>query len=305
LRIVFAGTPEFSVPALEALHRAGHTITGVYSQPDRPAGRGRKLTPSAVAVRAGELGLRAFKPEKLAGAAIDELRALEPDVMVVVAYGLLLPQAVLDIPRHGCINIHASILPRWRGAAPIQRAILAGDTETGVTIMRMEAGLDTGPMLLVEKVTIGDETTAADLLASLSSLGAKMIVDALARIATLNATPQPAQGATYARKIEKDEARLDFTTTAEQLSRQVRAFNPAPIAWAELDGERVKVHAARALPGRIGGTPGAVLDVGDRGIAVACADGALLIQELQRPGGKPLRALEAARGWNVAGRRFT
>jgi methionyl-tRNA formyltransferase len=196
-------------------------------------------------------------------------------------------------------------LPRGRGAAPIQRAILAGDTQTGVTIMRMEAGLDTGPMLLVEKVPIGEDTTAADLLDSLSSLGAKMIVDALARIATLNASPQPAQGATYARKIDKSEAYLDFTSTAEQLSRQVRAFNPAPIAWAELDGERVKVHAARPLPGRIGGAPGVVLDVSDRGIAVACADGALLIRELQRPGGKPLRAHEAARGWSLEGRRFT
>jgi methionyl-tRNA formyltransferase len=226
--------------------------------------------------------------------------------MVVVAYGLILPQAVLEIPKHGCINIHASLLPRWRGAAPIQRAILAGDRETGVTIMRMDAGLDTGPMLLAERIPIGEEDTAGDLLRRLSTLGATLIVDALQRIeaGTLVATPQPAEGATYAHKIDKEEARVDWRRHADELARRVRAFNPTPIAWSELEGERVRFYAARALTGRVGGEPGSVLDVGDRGIAVACADGALLVTELQRPGGKPMPAAEAARGWHLQGRRF-
>jgi methionyl-tRNA formyltransferase len=306
LRLVFAGTPDFSVPALDALHAAGHLIAGVYSQPDRPAGRGRKLTPSPVAQRALQLQLATFKPEKLRGDAIEELRALAPEVMVVVAYGLILPQAVLDIPKHGCINIHASLLPRWRGAAPIQRAILAGDRQTGVTIMRMDAGLDTGPMLLTETVAIGEETTAGDLMRRLSALGARLIVDALQRIeaGTLAATPQPAQGATYAHKIDKEEARIDWRLPAVELARRVRAFNPVPIAWSELDGERVRFYAARALNGRVGGEPGSVLDVGDRGVAIACAEGALLVTELQRPGGKPLAAAQAAHGWPLHGRRF-
>ncbi len=304
MRLIFAGTPEFSVPALDALHAAGHEIVGVYSQPDRPAGRGRKLTPSPVALRAAQLSLPTFKPEKLRGDAIEELRALKPDVMVVVAYGLILPQAVLDIPEHGCINIHASLLPRWRGAAPIQRAIIAGDRQTGVTIMRMDAGLDTGPMLLAEKIVIGDDTTAGDLMRSLSTLGAKLIVDALEKLTTLPVTPQPADGATYAHKIDKEEARIDWRLTADELARRVRGFNPVPIAWSELDGERVRFYAARALTGRVGGEPGQVLDVNDRGIAVVCSDGALLVTQLQRPGGKPMPARDAARGWNLQGRCF-
>ena len=305
MRLIFAGTPEFSVPALDALHAAGHDIVGVYSQPDRPAGRGRKLTPSAVAQRADALKLATFKPEKLRGDAIEQLRALKPEAMIVVAYGLILPQAVLDIPARGCINIHASILPRWRGAAPIQRAILAGDRETGVTIMRMDAGLDTGPMLLAEKIPIGDDATAGDLMHALSALGAKLIVEALHRLDTLAVTPQPAQGATYAHKIDKEEARIDWKLSADDIARRVRAFNPAPIAWSELDGERVRVYAARALNGRVGGEPGEVLDVSDRGIAIACGDGALLVTQLQRPGGRPMRAQDAARGWDLSDRRFT
>ncbi len=305
MRLIFAGTPEFSVPALDALHAAGHDIAGVYSQPDRPAGRGRKLTPSAVAQRADALKLPAFKPEKLRGDAIEQLRALKPEVMVVVAYGLILPQAVLDIPARGCINIHASILPRWRGAAPIQRAILAGDRETGVTIMRMDAGLDTGPMLLAEKIAIGDDATAGDLMKALSALGAKLIVEALHRLDTLAAAPQPTQGATYAHKIDKEEARIDWRRPADEIARSVRAFNPAPIAWSELEGERVRFYAARALNARVGGEPGQVLDVSDRGIAIACGDGGLLVTQLQRPGGKAIAAQDAARGWNLSGRRFT
>ena len=307
MKLVFAGTPEFALPALAALHQAGHEIVGVYTQPDRPAGRGRKLTPSPVATRAAQLKLPVFSPEKLAGPAVGELRALRPAAMVVVAYGLILPQAVLDIPQYGCINIHASLLPRWRGAAPIQRAILAGDRETGVTIMRMDAGLDTGPMLLADKVPISDDTTAADLLGALSMLGAKLIVEALAQLAAgrLQETPQPARGATYAKKISKEEARLDWKLSADELARRVRAYNPVPIAWSELDGERIRFFAARALPGRVGGTAGEVLDVNDKGLAVAAGDGALLIQQLQRPGGRILSAREAARGWDVVGRNFS
>jgi methionyl-tRNA formyltransferase len=306
LRLVFAGTPEFSVPALTALHGAGHEIVGVYTQPDRPAGRGRQLTASAVATSAAQLGLPVYQPVKLVGEAVEELRLLKPDVMIVVAYGLILPQDVLDIPAHGCINIHASLLPRWRGAAPIQRAILAGDRETGVTIMRMDADLDTGPMLLTSKVAITEQTTAGDLLGSLSGLGAQLIVQALADLQAgrLQETSQPAAGATYAKKIAKAEARLDWRQSAEQLSRCVRAFNPAPVAWSEVDGERIRIYQARPLPGRVGGEPGAVLDVNERGIAVACQDGALLIEQLQRPGGKPLQAKDTARGWGLVGRRF-
>ena len=304
---MFAGTPEFAVPALEALHAAGHGIAGVYTQPDRPAGRGQKLSASPVASCAAQLGLPVFKPGKLVGPAVEELRALGPEAMVVVAYGLILPQGVLDIPKYGCINIHASLLPRWRGAAPIQRAILAGDRETGVTIMRMDAGLDTGPKLLSHKLPISDETTAADLLGSLSALGARLIVEALTQLAagTIKETQQAEQGATYAKKISKEEARIDWKLSADELARRVRAYNPAPIAWSELQGERVRIFAARALPGRVGGAPGEVLDVNDKGVAVAAGDGALLIQQLQRPGGKALPARDAARGWNVAGRKFS
>jgi methionyl-tRNA formyltransferase len=307
MRLVFAGTPEFAVPALDALHAAGHDIAGVYTQPDRPAGRGQKLSASPVSQRAAELGLPVFKPEKLIGDAIEQLRALGPEVMVVVAYGLILPQAVLDIPPHGCINIHASLLPRWRGAAPIQRAILAGDKSTGVTIMRMDAGLDTGPMLLSDHVPITEQTTAALLHDALSAMGSKLIVRALDDLAQgrLQAVAQPDSGATYAKKITKDEARLDWSLPAADLARRVRAYNPMPIAWTELKGERIRIHAARALAeGTPGGAPGSVLGVSDSGIAVATGNGLLLIEQLQRPGGKPLAARAAASGWNLAGLQF-
>ena len=306
MKLAFAGTPAFAVPVLDALHAAGHRIVGVYTQPDRPAGRGRKLTSSPVALRATELSLPTFKPERLAGAAVEELRALSPDVMVVVAYGLILPRPALDIPKHGCINIHASLLPRWRGAAPIQRAILAGDAETGVTIMHMDAGLDTGPMILSERVSITDTMTSGELADTLSRLGAKLIVETLAQLArgTLRETRQPGEGATYAGKITKDEARLDWKLPAGELARRVRAFNPTPVAWSELDGERIRVFSARALPGRIGGTPGAVLDVSEKGVAVAAGDGALLIEQLQRPGGKLLPAHQAARSLEWSGKTF-
>ncbi|SFF22856.1 methionyl-tRNA formyltransferase [Fontimonas thermophila] len=306
MRLVFAGTPEFAVAALDALHAAGHTLAGVFTQPDRPAGRGRRLTPSPVAQRAAELGLPVFKPEKLHAEAQAVLRACAPEVIVVVAYGLILPQAVLDIPRHGCLNIHASLLPRWRGAAPIQRAIEAGDTQTGITIMRMDAGLDTGPILLREAVPIGEHTTAGELHDQLATLGARLIVTALERLArgALPETPQPAHGATYAAKLSKDEARIDWTQDAVTLARRIRAFNPWPGAWSLLDGERIRLLLARALDRPAPATPpGTVLD-GDA-LDVACGSGVLRIDQLQWPGGRVLDARAAQRARHLVGKRFT
>ncbi len=307
MKLVFAGTPEFSVAALDALHAAGHDIVGVYTQPDRPSGRGRKLSASPVAQRAESLGLPVFKPPRFTPDAIDELAALAAELMVVVAYGLILPQAVLDVPVHGCFNIHASLLPRWRGAAPIQRAILAGDRETGVTIMQMDAGLDTGPMLLREALPIDEVMNSGELHDRLAVLGARLIVEAVQQCAEarLCPQPQPAEGACYARKLSKEEARLDWTLPAETLARAVRAYNPAPMAWTELDGERVRILEARALslPGST--EPGSVLASGEQGIHVATGDGVLSLQRLQWPGGKPLQALDAARGRALDGRRFS
>ncbi|MBV8062174.1 MAG: methionyl-tRNA formyltransferase [Nevskia sp.] len=305
MKLVFAGTPEFAVPALDALHAAGHDIAAAFTQPDRPAGRGRKLQASPVAQRAEGLGIPVHKPPKLHVEAQAQLRELAPEVMVVVAYGLLLPQAVLDIPARGCINIHASLLPRWRGAAPIARAVEAGDAETGITIMRMDAGLDTGPMLLAERLALPPQMTAAALHDALAPMGGRLIVEALARLqrGELPEQAQPADGMTYAKKLSKDEARIDWSRSAEELARRVRAFNPAPVAWSELDGERIRFWNAAAEPG--GGEPGAVLELGTDGLRIACGEGVLRISELQRPGGKVLAAAEAARGWNIAGWRFS
>ncbi|MDR3417637.1 MAG: methionyl-tRNA formyltransferase [Nevskia sp.] len=307
MKLVFAGTPEFAVPALEALHAAGHRIVGVFTQPDRPAGRGRKLQASPVALRAEALGLPVHKPLKLDAPAQALLRELAPEVMVVVAYGLLLPQAVLDIPAHGCINIHASLLPRWRGAAPIARAVEAGDGETGITIMRMDAGLDTGPMLLMERVPLTPAMTAADLHEGLAALGGRLIVEALARLqrGELPTQPQPREGATYARKLSKEEARLDWSRPAAELARRVRAFNPAPVAWSELDGERVRFWNAQACAGAEGAAPGTVLAADAAGLRIASGDGALVVTVLQRPGGKVLPAAAAMQGWAIAGKRFS
>ena len=321
MKLVFAGTPEFSVAALDALHAAGHQIVAVYTQPDRPAGRGQKLTPSAVARRAAELGLDVQRPLKLDAEAQAHLRSLAPDLMVVVAYGLLLPQAALDIPPLGCLNIHASLLPRWRGAAPIARAIEAGDRETGITIMQMEAGLDTGPMLLKASLPIDDLTTAATLHDALAPLGARLVVEALARLAAgeLPATPQPAVGATYARKLSKDEARIDWSQSAEGLARKIRAFNPAPVAWSLLrddtarasgaetaadSGERLRFWNARALSVNTGAAAGTVIDASGDHLLVACGSGSLAITQLQRPGGRVLAAADALRNWNILGRKF-
>ena len=306
MRIAFAGTPEFSVAALDALHTAGHDIAGVFTQPDRPAGRGQKLTASPVAQRAEALGLKTFKPLKMTAEAQADLRALDAELMVVVAYGLILPQAALDIPKHGCFNIHASLLPRWRGAAPIQRAILAGDNETGITIMRMEAGLDTGPMLLKESLPINGDTNAASLHDALAAMGAKLIVEAVDKLSRgeLREEVQPAEGASYAKKISKEEARLDWTLPAEELALRVRGYNPMPVAWTELAGERVRIFEARMEPGNADAAPGTVVAERDDGIRVACGAGLLDILKIQRPGGKPLSAAEAIRGRSLLGEMF-
>ncbi|WP_439640222.1 methionyl-tRNA formyltransferase [Nevskia sp.] len=313
MKLIFAGTPAFAVPALDALHAAGHSILAVLSQPDRPAGRGQKLTASPVAQRAEALGLPVHKFLKLDADARAVLAALEPEIMVVVAYGLILPQAALDIPKHGCLNIHASLLPRWRGAAPIARAVEAGDTETGITIMQMEAGLDTGPMRLIERVAIDSSTTAASLHDALCALGGRMIVDALARLdaGTLPATVQPEAGVTYAKKLSKDEARIDWTQPADVIARRIRAFNPAPVAWSELPSpagsDRVRFWNARALPLALpaNAEAGTVIDTDSQGLHIATGNGRLLVTELQRPGGKALPAALVCRDWKLDGQRFS
>lgn len=306
MRIVFAGTPDFAAAALQAILAAGHTVPLVLTQPDRPAGRGMSMQASAVKQLAQKHGLALHQPVSLKS---DEARLpiIEacPDVMVVAAYGLLLPQAVLDIPRLGCVNIHASLLPRWRGAAPIQRAILAGDAETGVTLMRMEAGLDTGPMLLRERLPIAASDNAGSLHDRLAALGARLIVDALPRLERggLADEPQPAEGATYAAKLDKAEAVLDWRRPAAQLDRTVRAFNPFPGATAQLDGQAIKVWAAE--PVAASGEVGRILDVGRGGIVVACGEGALRLIELQKAGGKRLPAADFLRGFTLKpGQRF-
>jgi methionyl-tRNA formyltransferase len=293
MRIVFAGTPEFAVPCLRAAASKGEVVA-VYTQPDRHAGRGRGLTPSPVKLEAVLRGIPVHQPENFRSAESKAvLRALKPDVMVVVAYGLILPQSVLDIPEHGCWNVHASLLPRWRGAAPIQRAIEAGDTRTGVCLMQMEKGLDTGPVLLAQALDIGPEETGGQLHDRLSELGARVLSDALGLLrATLQLPPhpQPAEGVTYAHKLDKAEAKLDWSQPATVLANKVRAFNPWPVAEAQLAGERVRVHAARALDETHDAAPGSVLHAGREGIDIACGKGVLRLQTLQRDGGKPISA---------------
>ncbi len=298
MKVAFAGTPEFARSALEAILAAGFEVPLVLTQPDRPSGRGQKMHASPVKELALERGIAVHQPERLKDPVTHEpLRAAMVDVMVVAAYGLILPQAVLDIPRRGCLNIHASLLPRWRGAAPIQRAIEAGDSETGVTIMRMEAGLDTGPMLLKEAIAIAADDSASSLHDRLAALGARMIVEALRGLDRLVATAQPAEGVTYASKIDKAEAMLDFGGPAAELARRIRAFDPFPGASAVLDGTTVKLWRAQSEGGA--GTPGTVLSVDNRGIVVACGDGALRLLELQKPGGKRLPAGDFLRGTAV------
>ena len=296
MRVIFMGTPAFSVPALDALVAAGHEVVAVYSQPPRPAGRGKRPRPSPVQARAEALGLLVRHPESLKRPETQaEFAALGADVAVVVAYGLILPRAVLDAPRMGCLNIHASLLPRWRGAAPIHRAIMAGDAETGVCIMAMEAGLDTGPVLLREAVAIGATETTGQLHDRLSALGARLIVEALARLDTLAPEPQPEAGVTYAARIDKAEARIDWARPAGQLDRLIRGLSPFPGAWFEAGGERIKVLGSCLAEGS--GAPGEVLD---DALTVACGAGAVRLLRLQRAGRAAQDAPEFLRGMSLA-----
>ena len=294
MRVVFMGTPEFSVPVLEALVVAGHEVACVYTQPPRPAGRGKKLRPTPVHARAEALGLPVRHPTRLRGAEEQEaFAALNADVAVVVAYGLILPQAVLDAPRLGCLNIHASLLPRWRGAAPIHRAIMAGDAETGICIMQMEAGLDTGPVLLREAMAIDPSDTTGTLHDRLSAMGARMIVDTLTRLPDLVPNPQPEDGVTYAEKIDKAEARINWTLPAEVVDRQIRGLSPFPGAWCMAGEDRIKLLASRVVAGE--GAPGAVL----QGTTIACGHRAVEITQAQRPGKKAADAVTFLQGTHL------
>ena len=296
MRVIFMGTPDFSVPVLEALVAAGHEIAAVYCQPPRPAGRGKKDRPTPVHARALELGLEVRHPVSLKGAEEqDAFAALNADVAVVVAYGLILPQVVLDAPAQGCLNIHASLLPRWRGAAPIHRAIMAGDAETGICIMQMEAGLDTGPVLMRSRTPIRAEETTAELHDRLSEMGAGLIVEALAQLPDLTPEVQPEEGVTYAAKIDKGEAKVDWTRSAEEVDRQIRGLSPFPGAWTEIDGQRVKLLASRLTKGA--GAPGTVLD---DAMTIACGDGAVSLLRLQRAGKGAQDVETFLRGFPVA-----
>lgn len=312
MRVIFAGTPEFARVALAELHAAGHVIPLVLTQPDRPAGRGMKLQASSVKAFALEKGIAVAQPHSLrpggkypeeAAAARAAIVAAHADVMVVAAYGLILPQWVLDSFRLGCVNIHASLLPRWRGAAPIHRAIEAGDAQTGVTIMQMDAGLDTGAMLLIEKLPIDADDTTASLHDKLAMLGGRMIVEALelAACGGLHPVPQPAQGVSYAHKIEKHEAAIDWSLPATVIARRIRAFNPFPGASTTCRGETIKLWRSDidSNLSTTGKTPGTVLSVSEAGVAVQCGQGVLLLAEMQRAGGKRLPATEFLRGFDM------
>lgn len=310
MRLIFAGTPEFARAALERLHAAGLPITLVLTQPDRPAGRGLKLQASPVKAFALEQGLALAQPRSLrldgkypqdAAAAKAAIEAAQADLMVVAAYGLILPQWVLDAPRLGCLNIHASLLPRWRGAAPIHRAIEAGDRESGVTIMQMDAGLDTGDMLLVERVPIASDDTTGLLHDKLAEVGARLIVQAveLAAAGRLTAVRQPQDDASYAHKIDKAEAAIDWSQPAEAIARRIRAFDPFPGAHSRLAGETVKLWSAQAVPCVAEGAPGAVVAAGPAGIEVRCGAGCLRLTQLQRAGGKRLPAADFQRGFEI------
>jgi len=293
MRIIFMGTPNFSVPVLEALVDAGHDVVAVYSQPPRPAGRGKKDRPSPVQSKAEALGLTVRYPASVrTDEALAEFQALNADIAVVVAYGLILPQSILDAPKRGCLNIHASLLPRWRGAAPIHRAIMAGDGETGVCIMQMEAGLDTGPVLSRHTVSIGESKTTQQLHDRLSDIGATAIVDALAQLDQLDAQPQPDDGVTYAAKIEKSEAAIDWSKPAIEVDRLVRGLSPFPGAWFEMNGTRVKVLGSTLV--EHSGTAGCVLD--DE-LTVACGEGAIRLTKLQRAGKSAQDAEQFLNGW--------
>ncbi|MBQ1202422.1 MAG: methionyl-tRNA formyltransferase [Loktanella sp.] len=297
MRIIFMGTPEFSVPVLDALVAAGHEIAVVYTQPPRPAGRGKKDRPQAVHLRALELGLPVRHPVSLRNPqAQAEFADLNADIAVVVAYGLILPQAVLDAPRLGCLNIHASLLPRWRGAAPIHRAIMAGDAQTGICIMQMEAGLDTGPVLLREATDIAPDDTTGSLHDRLSAMGARLVVEALRKLPDLTPEPQPEDGVTYAAKIDKAEARVDWAQPAASVARQINGLSPFPGAWCDVAGERVKLLGAVVAQGDA--APGKVLD----GFTIACATGAVTVTAAQREGKRAMPATEVLRGLSLGDR---
>nr|Q47K50.1 RecName: Full=Methionyl-tRNA formyltransferase [Dechloromonas aromatica RCB] len=303
MKLIFAGTPEFAAQALQGIVNAGHEVALVLTQPDRPAGRGMALQPSAVKKVALTHGIEVFQPLTLKDAeAQARIAAVGAEIMVVAAYGLILPQVVLDMPRFGCINIHGSLLPRWRGAAPIQRALLAGDAETGVCIMQMEAGLDTGPVLLRGAFPIAATDTTATLHDRLAELGARLVVEALGKL-PLPAEPQPADGVTYAQKIEKAEAMIDWSKSAAELDRHIRAFNPFPGAQALFRGQTVKLWQASPVAGR--GETGAILAVDKNSIIIACGEGALAVTELQKAGGKRLPVQQFLAGHPLAvGDRF-
>ncbi|HEX7753602.1 MAG TPA: methionyl-tRNA formyltransferase [Novosphingobium sp.] len=305
MRVIFMGTPDFAVPALVALVEAGHEVVAAYSQPPRPGGRrGKELTPSPVHRAAEARGIPVRHPVSLKDAAAQaEFAALDADIAVVAAYGLILPQAVLDAPKHGCLNLHGSLLPRWRGAAPIQRAILAGDAETGVGIMRMERGLDTGPVLLEARTAVGDYDTAGTLTHRLSLIGAELIVRVLDDLSAFPEAPQSEDGIVYATKIDKSEARLDFSKGAVQVERQVRAFNPTPGAFFEIEGERIKVLEARIqsesstnLGTSFSAEPGLVLD---EQLSIGCGDGAIRPLTVQRAGRPVMNVMDMLRGFPI------
>ncbi len=313
MRLGFAGTPEFAVSALARLARSAHTLAAVFTQPDRPAGRGRTMHLSPVKKRALELGLAVHQPASFKMAeAVEALRALQLDVLVVAAYGLILPPAALAAPRLGCINIHASLLPRWRGAAPIQRALLAGDATTGITIMRMDAGLDTGPMLGMREIDIVPQDTAGSLHERLARLGGELICETLDALAAGRAqeVPQPQSGVTYAAKISKAEALIDWQNDAVQVLRRIRAFNPSPVAETRLDGAQLRIWEAELIPDTAHAAaerpaPGAVLRAAPEGIDVACGRGGVRITRLQLAGRRPLAVHEFIKSRPLAGARFT
>ena len=306
MRVIFAGTPDFAASALAALIEAGHEILVVLTQPDRPKGRGMKLTPSPVKTLALQHELPVWQPENLKDVAIQQqLRDLQADVMVVAAYGLLLPAVVLDIPQYGCLNIHASLLPRWRGAAPIQRAIEAGDAESGVCIMQMDVGLDTGDVLLSRSTPITEVTTAAQLHDDLAVIGAQAIVEALAKLPELTAIPQPEAGVTYAQKLSKADAEIDWALGAKQIHAKIRALNPVPGAWSSLNEQLIKIWASKVLEQRSDAAIGSIVAADKQGIAVQTGAGVILITELQASGSKRMAAAAFVAGHaDLMGQQF-
>lgn len=306
MRLVFAGTSSFAVPVLSALADSTHEIVLVLTRPDRPAGRGRRLRPSPVRVAAEAGGLAVETPEATAFTPLAEpIAALAPDVLVVAAYGHLVPPRLLALARHGGINVHPSLLPRWRGAAPVERAVLAGDAETGVSIMHMEAGLDTGPLYRVERTAIGAQETAGELSARLAELGSVLLLEVLAALAEGRARAEPQRGeAIYAARLSSAEARLHFTESATALARRVRAFNPRPGAWCTCEGERLRLLRAEAFPGKAEVPSGTIVTAGAAGVDIATGEGLLRVSELQRAGRRVQGAAEFARGGGWIGRRF-